>query len=206
MGYCNSAKPVYKNIALDVANKIVKGEIRENERLSGRSVLASTYNVSPETIRRAIALLQEMNVVSVTQGSGIEVLSISAAEKFIEKIRDNEYIISIKENIHELLEEHRRLDDKIRENFDKVTDFIDRFQNISPFTLIEIEVNSNCKILGKSVNETRFWQATGATIIAYKRDWDIVISPGPEYVFTKDDVIVVIGSRDVYNSVYKFIY
>jgi DNA-binding GntR family transcriptional regulator len=143
MGYSNSVKPIYKNIALDVANKIVRGEIKENEKLSGRSLLASTYNVSPETIRRAISLLQQMNVVSVTQGSGIEVISVSAAEKFIEKLKDNEYIISIKDNIVELLEEHKRLDDKIKENFYKITDFIERFQNISPFTLIEIEINKD---------------------------------------------------------------
>ena len=29
--------PVYRNIALDIANKIVRGEMRVNERISGRS-------------------------------------------------------------------------------------------------------------------------------------------------------------------------
>lgn len=93
---------VYKNIALDVANKIVLGDFKIDEKISGRSTLASMYNVSPETIRRAIALLEEMNVVSSTRGSGIDILSLSAAEKFIEKYKDTEYVSTVKENIFKL--------------------------------------------------------------------------------------------------------
>ena len=52
------SNPVYKNIALDIANKIINGEFKVGEKISGRSTLAGVYNVSPETIRRAIALLE----------------------------------------------------------------------------------------------------------------------------------------------------
>ncbi|WP_315116245.1 TrkA C-terminal domain-containing protein [uncultured Clostridium sp.] len=197
---------VYKNIALDVANKIVLGDFKVDEKISGRSTLASMYNVSPETIRRAIALLEEMNVVSSTRGSGIEILSVSAAEKFIEKNRDTEYLSTVKENIFRLIEKKKELDDEIQLNFDKILDFIDRFKNITPFTLIEIEVNDQCKIIGKKINEIRFWQATGATMVAYRRGEKIMISPGPDYVFKAGDTIVVIGSSNVYDKVYNFIY
>lgn len=197
---------VYKNIALDVANKIVLGDFKADEKISGRSTLASMYNVSPETIRRAIALLEEMNVVSSTRGSGIEILSVSAAEKFIEKNRDTEYLSTVKENIFRLIEKKKELDDEIQLNFDKILDFIDRFKNITPFTLIEIEVNDQCKIIGKKINEIRFWQATGATMVAYRRGEKIMISPGPDYVFKAGDTIVVIGSSNVYDKVYNFIY
>ena len=37
------------------------------KKLSGRSTLASLYNVSPETIRRSIALLKDMDVVEVAE-------------------------------------------------------------------------------------------------------------------------------------------
>ncbi|MEW9096813.1 MAG: TrkA C-terminal domain-containing protein [Clostridiaceae bacterium] len=197
---------VYKNIALDVANKIVLGDFKAEEKISGRSTLASMYNVSPETIRRAIALLEEMNVVSSTRGSGIEILSVSAAEKFIEKNKDTEYLSTVKENIFRLIEKKKELDDEIQVNFDKILDFIDRFKNITPFTLIEIEVNDQCKIIGKKINEIRFWQATGATMVAYRRGEKIIISPGPHYVFKSGDTIVVIGSNNVYDKVYNFIY
>ena len=42
----------YLQIALDLARRIVKGELPEGSRVYGRSVMASEYNVSPETIRR----------------------------------------------------------------------------------------------------------------------------------------------------------
>ncbi len=206
MAHTDEHKPVYKKIAVDVAHKIVKGEIKEKEKISGRSVLASMYNVSPETIRRAVALLHEMGVVAVSQGSGIEVLSISAAEKFINKTKDNDYITTIKENIMDLLEERKKLDDEIKKSFEDIVDSIDRFHNISPFTLIEVEIEERCKMMGKRVNEIKFWQSTKATIIAYKRGWDIIISPGPDYVFTKGDVIVVIGCENVYDTVRNFLY
>jgi len=206
MTYADEQKPVYKKIAIDIANKIVKGDIKEKDKLSGRSVLASMYNVSPETIRRAVALLQESDVVIVSQGSGIEVLSISAAEKFINRNKDNDYLTSAKENIKSLLEQHRRLDEQIQKSFEEITDYMERFQSTSPFTLIEIEITSQCKILGKRLAETRFFQHTGATIIAYRRKGEIIISPGPDYVFLEGDIIVVTGIKDVYDSVYNYIY
>lgn len=43
--------PVYARIALDLARKIASGELAAGSRLSGRSLLSSTYRVSPETIR-----------------------------------------------------------------------------------------------------------------------------------------------------------
>ncbi|MDF2891197.1 MAG: transcriptional regulator, GntR family [Clostridia bacterium] len=206
MTHVEEHKPIYKKIAIDIANKIVKGDIKEKDKISGRSVLASMYNVSPETIRRAVALLHESEVVSVSQGSGIEVLSISAAERFIIKNKDNEYLISVKENIRTLLEQHRKLDEQIQKSFEEITDYVERFQNISPFTLIEIEINNKCKILGKRISETRFFQNTGATIIAYRRNGEIIISPGPDYIFLEGDIIVVTGIKDVYDSVYDYIY
>jgi K+/H+ antiporter YhaU regulatory subunit KhtT len=206
MAHLEEQKPIYKKIAIDIANKIVKGDIREGEKISGRSVLASMYNVSPETIRRAVALLHESDVVSVAQGSGIEVLSVSAAEKFINRNKDNEHLIALKENIRGLLEQKRKIDEQIEKSLEEISDYIERFQNISPFTLIEIEINDTCKLLGKRVYETRFWQHTGATIIAYRRSNNTYISPGPDYTFEEGDIIVVTGIEDVYDRVYNYIY
>lgn len=198
--------PVYKTIALDLANKIVRGDLKTNEKISGRSTLSSMYNVSPETIRRAIALLEDMNVVSSAKGSGIEVISVPAAEKFIERNKDKEYLGTVQENILKILEKKQQLDEELADNFSKVFDFVERFKNISPFTLIEIEINSECKFIDKKVMDIKFWQYTGATIVAYRRNENIIVSPGPEYLFTPGDTLVVIGSVDVYEKVYSFLY
>lgn len=202
----SSTGPLYKNIALDIANRIVRGKLKSDEKISGRSTLASMYNVSPETIRRAIALLEDMDVVVSNKGSGIEILSISAAEKFIERNKNNVYLKTVKENIVDILAQRRKLDKELEDNFNKILDLVERFENISPFTLIEIDIKEHCKFIGKKVNEVKFWQKTKATIVAFRRRDDIIISPGPEYIFTKGDILVVIGSKNVYNEVHKFLY
>jgi len=58
----------------------------------------------------------------------------------------------------------------------------------------------------KKINEVRLWQTTGTTMVAYRRKGETVISPGPDYVFEEGDTIVVIGSNNVYEKVYEFLY
>ena len=59
--------PRYEQIAVDIASKVANGEYKIGAKLYGRSTLGGQYNVSPETIRRAMALLQKRGCGS---GSG----------------------------------------------------------------------------------------------------------------------------------------
>ena len=199
-------KAAYVSIALDIANKILNGEFREKQKISGRSTLASMYNVSPETIRRAIVLLEDMDVVNSSRGSGIDVISKSAAEKFIEKNKSSRYISSIKDEIRDLMQQKKKIDEQIQESFDTIFDYIERFKSDTPYTFIEIKVTADSKKIGKKINEVRLWQTTGTTMVAYRRNGESVISPGPDYVFEEGDTIVVIGSNNVYEKVYEFLY
>mgnify|MGYP000892165127 FL=1 len=72
--------PVYAQIALDIALRISKGELKENSIVYGRSVMSSEYGVSPETIRRAMKLLEDMEIVGTKQNSGTVVLSSEKAK------------------------------------------------------------------------------------------------------------------------------
>ena len=76
--------PQYQRIAMDVARRISEGELPAGEKLSGRSLLASEYSVSPETIRRALKLLADMKVVEIRAGSGVYVISIDNARRYID--------------------------------------------------------------------------------------------------------------------------
>ena len=64
----NYTMPIYQKIALDIANKIYTGEVEENSILYGRSVLAGKYNVSPETVRRSVKILEDIGVVKSIKG------------------------------------------------------------------------------------------------------------------------------------------
>ena len=196
--------PRYMNIALDIAGRICKGEFKEGDRIFGRSTLASEYNVSPETIRRAINLLEDMQVVISSQGSGIHISSLSNAYSFVKKFQNKDTIRSLKNEIKALFSQKNNIEDSIMEKIDLIVDYSDRLKNLNILTPLEIEIDNNSQLIGRTISETKFWQNTGATIIAIKRNDSIVISPGPYGGFEKGDVIFVIGGDDVIERIQKF--
>lgn len=200
-----SSIPRYQKIALDIANAIYKGKIDEGKKLHGRSTLAGRYNVSPETIRRAIKLLEDVEVVKSSKGSGITVLSKDNAFSYINKFQNIESIASHKATLTSLLSKKRKLEDEIVKTINKIVDYSGRLSNISPITPLEIKVPSGCKLIGKSLSEVKFWQYTGATIVAIKRGESMILSPGPYATFLEEDILLVIGEEEVYNAVRLFL-
>lgn len=198
-------RPIYQQIAIDIANRIYSGEFEEGTRIYGRSTLAGEYNVSPETIRRAMILLQDTNIVDVSHGSGIEVRSRAAALKFIEKFRDMNSIGSLKNNISRVIEDKRKLEEDLKTYIDKLIDYSERFKKSNPFAILEIEIPKSSKLLGKNIAEVNFWQNTGATIIGIRRNNRIILSPGPYAAFREDDVFIMVGDEGSYERINRFI-
>ena len=196
--------PIYTKIALDLAGRICNGEIREGSRIFGRSTLAAEYNVSPETIRRAVNLLEDMNVVRSSQGSGIFVSSKSNAYSFIERYQNKESIHTLKNDMKKLIHQKQAIENNITQLLDKIIDYSDRLKNINALTPLEIDINDDSHLIGKTITETKFWQNTGATIIAIKRDGSLILSPGPYGGFEKGDTIFVVGDLNVIERIKKF--
>jgi K+/H+ antiporter YhaU regulatory subunit KhtT len=199
-------KPIYQKIAIDIANRIIIGDFSVGDKLRGRSSLSSHYNVSPETIRRAIILLNDMDIVEVIKGSGIIVKSVDNCLKFVEKFKDIDFLNLSKKEILNLFEEKNKLEKKIREKIDEFTDYSSRFINSNPFMPFEFEIYKGLCIIGKSISESKFWQNTGATVIGIRRGKNLILSPGPYAVFQEGDVILAIGEESSYCKVKKFIY
>lgn len=197
--------PRYQKISLDIANAIYKGHIEEGSKLHGRSTLAGKYNVSPETIRRAIKLLEDVNVVKSSRGSGITVLSKDNAFAYINKFQNIGSVASYKAKLISLLSQKKKIEKEILSTIDKIIDLSGRFSNITSITPFEIEIPKKCSLIGKSISEVMFWQYTGATIVAIKRDDSMILSPGPYTTFEEGDVLLVIGEEKVYNSVRMFL-
>lgn len=196
--------PRYMNIALDIAGRICNGEFKEGENVFGRSTLASEYNVSPETIRRAIFLLEDMQVVVPTQGSGIRISSLSNAYSFVRKFQNKDTIRSLKSEIKSLLSQKKDIENAINEKIDTIVDYSDRLKNLNILTPLEIEIYNDSKLVGRTISETNFWHNTGATIIAIKRGNTLILSPGPYGGFEKGDSIFVIGGEDVIERTKQF--
>jgi len=198
-------KPIYQQISIDLANRIAKGEFVVGTKIHGRSTLAGEYHVSPETIRRAVILLEDMKIVEVAQGSGIIVKSKDEAFKFIEKFKNKDSMASVKKDIEKVLNEKTKLEEQLTTYVNKLIDYSQRFKNSNPFAPIEIGIPKDSKLVGKTIAEVNFWQNTGATIIGIRRDDFLILSPGPYATFMEDDVYIMVGEESTYERVKTFI-
>ena len=195
----------YQQIALDIAQRIVNKEFGVGEKLHGRSLLASMYNVSPETIRKSVALLQNMDVLQVSQGSGIIINSIDKAYNFIQRFKYQDSVSSLKNNLEKLIQEKKKIDKKLEMTLNKIIEYSDRLKHLSPYNPIEVEVEEHSKYIGSTISELKFWQNTGGTVVAIRKKGELIISPGPYALLEKGDVIVVVGGDNILKDVEKFI-
>ena len=187
----------YERIAIDIASRISEGKIIEGQKLSGRTQLSSEYRVSPETIRKAMALLSDMSVVKVKEKSGVTVISADSARRYLELSRGRGSRKDLYDRLQKYLysyeEAGRRLRDICRE-------LIEAEQNPLPseqsFPKFEVSVSETSEKIGKTIGELRLWQATGATVIAIRRNKNMIISPGPYAELYAGDVIIFVGDKD----------
>lgn len=197
--------PVYAQIALDIASRITKGELKENTKVHGRSVLASQYGVSPETIRRAMKLLEDMQVVEVHHNSGAQILSTEHAARYVAKFSEQTDVRSHQKTLRSLLLEQERLARRITEETETIVRLNEKFSLINPFNPYEVDVPDTSALLGKTLSELKFWQETGATIIAIRRGGNIILSPGPYAVLMAEDTLVFVGEMKTLDVVKDFL-
>lgn len=197
--------PLYHLIAIDLATKIVNGIYKPGERIRGRSTLAGHYNVSPETIRRAMFILQDMGIVSVVPSVGIQVLSTEKALEFIETFRDIQTLTRQKNEIAELLSKSAALNNQIYESVKSLVEQTENYRALNPFMPYEIVVEQRDSVVGKTISELNFWHSTGVTIIAIKRGEITIISPGPHHEFVVGDILMIVGDEESFRRAVKFI-
>jgi K+/H+ antiporter YhaU regulatory subunit KhtT len=197
--------PTYERIAIDIANRIYNGKFKVGEKIHGRSTLASEYNVSPETIRRAIKILEDVEIVQASKGSGIVILSKEKAFKYINKFSSLESIKDLEKHMNTLIEEKNKIDKKFMEALKEIVDYSGKLRHTNPLTPIEAEILPNCSHIGKTISEVKFWQNTGGTIIGIKRKDELIISPGPYALILEGEVLLIIGNEATYDRVMHFL-
>ena len=99
----NDGLTQYTRIAISLAERIASGQLKEGDKISGRSKLSPEYNVSPETIRRALRLLADMKVVEVKEQSGVYVLSADNARRYLRNFEEKTDMRSKQQQLKQLL-------------------------------------------------------------------------------------------------------
>ncbi|MGI6732049.1 MAG: TrkA C-terminal domain-containing protein [Anaerovoracaceae bacterium] len=198
--------PRYQQIAVDIAGKIVDKRYEMGDKLHARSTIAIQYGVSSETARRAIAILSDVGIVKVLKGSGATIISYENAVKFIKQYNDIQTLNELKNEILKNVDQQINKNVELKDQVIKLVERIDRFKSINPFVPFEIQIDSSTPLLHKTSSEVNFWHNTSATIVAIKRDDEMLISPGPLSSFCDGDVIYFVGDQSSYERVYHFFY
>jgi K+/H+ antiporter YhaU regulatory subunit KhtT len=182
----------YINIAVDIATRIARGEYREGQRIFGRSSLAGRYNVSPETVRRALAILEERGIVELQAGIGVTIISKPNAESYLAEYNQRQILSDIQWRLHHYLDERSRLDNEIARLTDELLDYTfkmaTRLQRIQ-----ELRVESDSPLVGKSLGEIQFRSLTGGTVLAVQRYTKEIVSPEADTIIQTGDVLTVIA-------------
>lgn len=188
--------PRYLKIAVHLSSRIASGEIVEGQKLKGRSLLSTEYNVSPETIRRSMSILEDKEVVKVVHGRGIIVQSRKNAIQFLNSFEEGKTLKDLKYLLSKKFSEKKKLDSEINELVDSIVNlsFEKRSDLIKP---VEILIPNNSFVIGKSIGELQVWHNTGATIIGIIQENDIIISPGPYYEFSVNERVLIVGDASV---------
>ncbi|NLK38335.1 MAG: GntR family transcriptional regulator [Epulopiscium sp.] len=200
------ATSMYRKIAIDIAQSVADGKYVEGQKLFGRSVLASQYKVSPETIRKAVYILKDMGILDTEKGSGVEVISVSKAREFVNRYHEIESIHSAQSDIAHWAQKQTQEIADVIQKIQFIVDTAERFKNSSPLTPFEITITKESTVIGKSADELRFWHNTGGTIIAIKRNNDLIVSPGPYATFREGDIFYVIGNDQTYAAIKKLLF
>ena len=188
----------YIKIAQDICGRILVGEYQEGMMLKGRSVLASFYNVSPETIRKAVNLLAKEKIVEIKRGVGIFVDSALHAQQFADKWKDKTLVQNKYANLLNLLEEKKQLDEEIDVAIKDMRDSF-TYQTKEAVQLQEIMIPLDSWLDSKKIGDVYFYNYTEATIVAVvtKEEGRADTSPGPDYVLHGGDKLIFVSKDNM---------
>ena len=117
-------KPMYRQIADALREKISAGELKPGDALPTESSLQEAFNVSRVTVRQALKLLTEEHIVESIQGSGTYVkeervnYDIYQLTGFYEKLADRNVDIHSEVSIFEVLKADAKLAEKLNLSHD----------------------------------------------------------------------------------------
>lgn len=192
-------EPRYQAIALEIAKRIVSKELKVGEKLRGRTILSSEYNVSSETIRKAMRLLTNLRVVEVRERSGIYIISADAAEEYINSHLEKTKGKTLYHEIETLFFKQKELQKELYAKFKTFANINGKYEHF-PFEYFHINIEDTCPYINKLIGDIPFWQETGGTILAIEHEEQLITSPNPKLILHNEDILYVLGDEDVYKK------
>lgn len=198
-------QPKYQIIAEDIATKIVEKKYIIGDKIYARSSLASQYGVSAETARRAIAVLQDLNIVEATKGSGVIITSYENAANFVHRLEGIKSVRELQKELSMSIEKQITELNNLQEMAKELINRTNRFQSINPFVPFQLEISESCPYVSKSISEINFWQNTRATIVGIRKKNELLLSPGPYATLEVGDILYFIGDDVCLSNAEQFL-
>lgn len=186
----------YQKVALQIAQRIVDDKYKVGEKLKSRSTIASNFGVSPETARKAINVLVDLDILEVRQGSGSVVVSKQKAEDFLEQFDSSNNIKTLSKDIIATINHQKKSMDQMKEMIHAFMNQASLAKKHYPFRPYELTVTGTSKV-GQTLGELNIWHQTGATVIAIQHEETLVLSPGPYATVEEGDLLYVVGDDQV---------
>jgi len=198
--------PNYKKIAINIAHAICEGEYKEGERIHTKTSLSGKYGVSTETARRAVTVLADAGVLVVKKNSGVVIISADKAMEFLTHMKDLENTLDITATLKNQIKDNMN---NMKDMQDTINDLLERinYYSKSPSIISEdILITKDCPFQGKDLSDIKFWQNTGATVVALQHNGITSISPGPNCILNIDDTLYFVGETQSRKKVHTFLY
>lgn len=194
----------YRQIAVGIAQRIVNGEYEVGERIKSRSTLSSMFSVSPETSRKALNILADLNILSIKHGSGAIILSKEKANDFLENFNATSSLDTQKDQILQKIDDQEKVLKELKGLVSVYLDQTKRVQKKYPLEPYGLKLTEESEFLGKTLAEAQVWHHTGAVIVGIERDEHLLISPSPYQTFEKNDLIYFVGEEASYPQMKHF--
>lgn len=192
----------YQAIAFAVARRIQDKELLPGDKLRGRSVLAAAYQVSSETVRKALNLLAQANVVNVIERSGVYVKSVEAAEQYINDYMAKEAEQGLLLELENALRNHKK---QLKNLENKIQKLIrSRKQAVFPFEYFAMTLSANSPFHQKTLQEANLQTQFGGLVIAVDTIEGFIQNPSPNTLLEAGMVLYILGDKTVQERSKKY--
>ncbi|MHC5246976.1 GntR family transcriptional regulator [Enterococcus sp. LJL90] len=198
--------PRYQQISVAIAERIAKKTYQVGEKIQARSTIATNFNVSPETARKAISVLVDLGIMEMRHGSGAYVISREKAQLYYEQYQDVQSIQEIKNEILSSVAKQKTELDNVTELMNQLVSQMKQVHNFTPFVPYELTLNAQALHLGETIQDLNIWHETGVTIVAIQSSTELLLSPGPYAKLNQDDTLLFVGSELGLQRMQNFFY
>lgn len=194
----------YLSIAYQIAKRIVSGELSEGRRLSGRTLLSSEYQVSSETIRKAIKVLETYGVVESIERSGIVIISKKAAETYMSRYVAQKEDRRLIKDTEEALKELSLAESKAQHLTRKLISVTRT--GFFPFDFFTFDIMAQHPHVGQTLQEMDLKRHTGALVIGYEKNGLFYQNPEATLLIEADMTLYLLGDLTVQKKTEEYLH